>query len=138
MSLAQVVNLVAVDVDQIIQLYHQLYDTPPEVRELFQLVETIYSTLRNTESIIAERNVSVLFDDYVSRFKNFRNTLLDLELFIDPQQSLPRSGSGFNDRGVQPWTGPRDSDSIEFCNSFRKCLDDLNQSCSTLVSIIPR
>src|ERR1700761_5101833 len=137
MSLAQVAHLVAVDVDQPIRLFRQLLDVPPEVTQLFELVRAVHALLLNTKSTLAKQNVSVLFDDYVTRFKSFRTTLLDLELFIDPDQTLPRSGPNSDDVGVVSWAGPRGVAAVEFYNSFQSKLKDMEACCTSLISALP-
>jgi hypothetical protein len=137
MSLAQVVHLVAVDLDQLIRRFRQLYDVPSEAIQLFQLVGSVQTLLLDTENTVAKQNVSVLFDDYVARFKSFRTTLLDLELFVDSEQILPRSGPNSNNEGAVQWSGPRGATAAEFCKSFELKLKDIESSCQSLMSALP-
>lgn len=134
MSLAQVVHLVIVDVDQLIRLYRQLCQVPVDIQRLFLSITQTYTQLLDAESILAAQNVSVLFDDYVVHFKRFRSDLLDLELLLDPQQMLPRSGSNSEECGVVPWAGAGIEEAARFCQSFEIILKELGLSCDKLVS----
>jgi hypothetical protein len=138
MSLAQAIHLVAVDVEQIIRLFHQLFDVPTEIQELFRLVDNTHSALLKAGVAVATQNVSVLFDDYLLRFKNFRDNFLDLELFIDPDQILPRSGPNSHDRAVFPWSGAYAPETVEFCNSFQETLQSIEDTCQSLISALPK
>jgi hypothetical protein len=133
MSLARVVSLAVVDLDQIFRLYRQLFNIPAALHQLFQSVHHTYSLLLSTDAAISKRNVGVTLDDYLVRFKQFRNALLDLELFLDPHQVLPRSGPNSDDQGTMEWAGADAAETARFCTSFMGKLKEMESSCERLM-----
>jgi hypothetical protein len=133
MSLARVVSLAVIDLDQIFRLYRQLFNIPAELQQLFQSVHHTYSLLLSTDAALSKRNVGVTLDDYLVRFKQFRNALLDLELFLDPYQVLPRSGPNSDDQGTIEWAGADVTETARFSAAFVGKLKEMDASCESLM-----
>jgi hypothetical protein len=133
MSLARVVSLAVIDLDQIFRLYRQLFNVPVEVKDLFQSVHQTYLLLLGTETALSKKNLGIILDDYLLRFKQFRNTLLDLELFLDPYQVLPRSGPNSDDEGTIAWTGANGAEAAKFCITYVGKLKEMDSSCENLM-----
>jgi hypothetical protein len=128
------------DVHQIYQIYRQLRDVPTKVRELFHLVDSVRRNLLNVMALVAKHHFSTPLDEYVDAFRQFRNRLTELELFIDPDQILPRSGPGNDAQHVIHWYGPNlgELQFLEFCDDLQNYLKELEQGCDDLVFRIKR
>src|SRR5262245_38777036 len=115
MTLALDVHSLVVDLDQVLLLHDQLAGLPVEVQQLFEHVKRTQSQLASLEQRVPTGDTDV---SNAQPFKDFRRRLLDLELFVDPQQQLPRSGPGSDiKQGVQ-W-GVTDSSYVQtFCQTF--------------------
>ncbi|KAF2664731.1 hypothetical protein BT63DRAFT_96927 [Microthyrium microscopicum] len=129
MSLAGAVHSLIVDIDNLHRLFQQISGAPKEVELLFQRLNTTYSCLIELGGQLAARDISILFDRYVLSLKKFRSNLLDLELYIDPQQILPRSGFGSRAENAVPWNGPEGPGMVEYCKNYEEKLLNLDDQC---------
>jgi hypothetical protein len=129
--MARVFRDALTDVHQLCQTFHQLRDAPAEVQELFQTVDSIRRSLLNVASLVAKHHLSTHLNEHMDTFRRFRNRLMELELFIDPDQILPRSGPGSYAQHAIQWYGlnPGDQQFLEFCNECQTSLKELEQSC---------
>jgi hypothetical protein len=127
------------DVDQLLRLYGQITeaDVPPRVRNLFARIRHIRSPhgpLVVLEQTLRNRGrVSFLFDHHVLAFKNFEDQILDLELFVDPEQAMPRSGPGSDAVDVLPWMGPSGDQIDVFLEGFEQRIQQLENTCETIL-----
>jgi hypothetical protein len=138
--MAHMIRYALDDVHQICRVYRQLRDVPIKVRELFYLVESVRRSLLNVMAFIVKHHFCTPLDEYVDKFRRFRNRLMELELFIDPDQILPRSGPGSDAQHVVHWYGPNlgELQFLEFCDDLQNYLKELEQGCDDLVFRIQR
>jgi hypothetical protein len=140
MRTAGVIRSAIADVEQISNLYRQLCDVPAEVQELFRQVDSARRRLLDVMALIAKHCFDDPLEEYVTAFQQFSTRLMELELFIDPNQMLPRSGPGSNTRNLIRWpdVGSLGPQLAESCEKFRNCLDELEQGCESLAFRIQR
>jgi hypothetical protein len=138
MRVARVIRSAVTDVEQISNLYHQLCDVPAEVQELFHQVDSAHRRLLDVVALVVKHGFDDPLDECVKAFQQFRTRLMELELFIDPDQTLPRSGAGSDTQHHWLGLGSRGPQLVESCEKFRGFLDELEQDCDSLVFRIQR
>jgi DNA-binding transcriptional regulator PaaX len=131
MSLARSVHSVTVDVEQLIRLYHQLFGVPSEVQQLFSRLQKTYDVLKDTETALTRGSPLAMDTELIHRFQEYKDSLIDIELFLDPEQILPRSGPGSDARGVQQWTGDQD---VSSCGIYEGYLTEISAECQGMFS----
>jgi hypothetical protein len=136
MRVARMVRSAVADVDQISNLYHQLCDVPTEVQEVFRQVDLARRRLLDVAALTAKHRIDGPLDEYVKTLQQLGSRLMELELFIDPNQTLPRSGT--QHLVCWPGQGSREPQLVEFCHKFRSYLDQLKQDCDSLAFRIER
>jgi hypothetical protein len=129
MTLALAVHDLIVDIGQLVRVYDQLSNVPPEVEVLLRLIADAHSRLQQLEHMLPRADPAVFESQ---PFRDFRNQLLDLELFIDPDQVLPRSGPGSSYRKVISWKDRDDQQSHDFCETFKGYISSLDRHSSRL------
>jgi hypothetical protein len=140
MGLARAVHSLVVDIDQLNGLYHQLQvqRVPSEVQTLFRDLDHLYGRLIDISGHLILPRANYLSDRYVREFVKFRRHLVDLELFIDPDQSLPRSGLGNNQHHVHEWPKHDEVTLREYCVRFSNELCTVDAVCKeALLEINP-
>jgi hypothetical protein len=130
MSLARSVHSVTVDVEQLIRLYCQLLNVPSEVQRLFSKLEETYNVLKDTEVALTRGSPLSLDSEIIYRFQEYKDNLIDIELFLDPEQVLPRSGPGSDAQGVQQWAAGQD---ITSCGIYEGYLTEISDECKGML-----
>ena len=65
-----------------------------------------------------------------------RGRLLDLELFIDPDQRLPRSGPGSGGEAFAAWSGKTGAEARAVCEEWRAQIRDVDAACQRLIAAL--
>ncbi|KAF2401615.1 hypothetical protein EJ06DRAFT_580899 [Trichodelitschia bisporula] len=125
MELATVITKLLEDIQHLDRLYGQLANVPQHVHDLFL-------DIVNCRSRLAQLECDKSAFAAVQPLKDFRKRLLDLELFIDPDQVLPRSGLGSALREVVPWLVTDMVHVQRFCDEYRGHVRELDAHCTRL------
>jgi hypothetical protein len=137
MSLAHVVRAAITDIDSLVRLYRQLRAVPPDVSSLFEgdLAAT-HLRLRDLEAVAQGCSVGVRTVQDVRVISAARGRLLDLELFIDPDQRLPRSGPGSGGEAVAAWGGETGAEARAVCEEWRARIKGVDAACQRLIAVL--
>jgi hypothetical protein len=133
MSLARAVHSLVVDLDQLNCLYHQLKNVPNEVQQLFRDLDSLYGRLLDISGNLLRPKASELPDYYVQEIVKYRRQLVDVELFIDPNQMVPRSGVGQNADHAFEWAGQEDVAVKEYCSRSSETIAVFDAVCKSLL-----
>jgi hypothetical protein len=137
MSLAHVVRATLADIDALVRLYRQLRAVPHEVSALFEgALAATHLRLRDLEGVAQGRSVGVRTVQDVRVIGSARGRLLDLELFIDPEQRLPRSGPGAAEEGTAAWAGATGADVTAVCEEWRARIGAVDAACLRLIKTL--
>jgi hypothetical protein len=137
MSLAHVVRATLADIDALVRLYRQLRGVPGDVVALFE--DAFAGTclrLRDLEALSQGRSVGVRTVQDVRVITVTRGKLLELELFVDPEQRLPRSGPGSRLEGAAVWSGKTGDEAAVVCNEWRARIRNVDGACQRLISAL--
>ena len=121
MSLQDTINGLITDLTHLKRIYLQLYEVPTEVQDLVHLLGGVRSRLTVAARLLATVDIDELTScQHLSHqpFSTFRKRLLDLELFLDPEQFLHYSGRGAENQHSVPWSSCDHGDHESFCISF--------------------
>lgn len=127
------------EIDQLTRLFHQLRDVPPEVRDLFSLVENSRQLLSLVLLQLAQAKPALLPDGEVASgavFRRFRSRLLDLEIFLNPNGVLHQSGPQSYIRHAIPWHESNIGSVRDFCQGFEPLIQRLDSDSQKLLSIL--
>jgi hypothetical protein len=139
MGVDRVLHDLIADIDQLNKLYHQLYDVPQEVQDLFDLLATSRQLLALSITQMAKASLQIdPSNEFFSGtpFNRFRSKLLDLELFLDPQYQLHQSGPRSEARNVVPWAVTDEGYVHATCQTFRNHLARLEEDCQNFFSLL--
>ena len=137
MSLAHVVRAALTDIDALVRLYHQLRAVPREVSALFDgALAATHLRLRDLEAVAQGRSVGVRTVQDVRVIGSARGRLLDLELFIDPDQPLPRSGPGSGGEAVAAWGGETGAEAKAVCDRWMARIAGVDAACQRLIATL--
>jgi hypothetical protein len=140
MSVETAVSGLITDIDQLNRLYSQLFDVPDEVRELIRLLADSKARLILSSRLLAKTSLEEPSNDNDiltgKAFNHFRSCLLDLELFLDPEQWLHRSGAGAQNQHSVGWDSFEHGDTQDFCFHFKEHIFQLDSDCSTLITFL--
>jgi hypothetical protein len=140
MSVETAVSGLITDVDQLNRLYSQLFDVPDEVQELIRLLADSKARLTLSSRLLAKTSLEESSNDNDiltgKAFNRFRSHLLDLELFLDPEQWLHRSGVGAQNQHSVRWDSFEHGDTQDFCFHFKEYIFQLDSDCSTLITFL--
>jgi hypothetical protein len=135
MSLAHVVRAALTDIDALVRLYRQLRAVPVDVSNLFEhTLAAATLRLRELEAVAHGRGVSVRTVRDVRVISAARGRLLDLELFIDPEQRLPRSGPGSLGEAGEAWSGGIGPQVRAVCEEWRERIAGVDAACQRLIT----
>jgi hypothetical protein len=127
------------EIDQITRLFHQLRDVPPEVRDLFSLVENSRQLLSLVLLQFAQTKGAVLPEGEITSgaaFRRFRSRLLDLEVFLNPNGLLHQSGPQSYIRHAVPWHEPEIGTVRDFCLGFEPLIQRLDSDSQKLLAYL--
>lgn len=133
MCLRVAVRCLLLDIRLLERLYHQLFGVPNQVRHLFALIANCRAQLAELEHRLSNRS-GLEFD--TTPFIKFRKKLLDLQLFIDPDQILPQSGPESERHGVVEWKCADGEYIYNTCQKFEKHVRDVDDHCGVLAGIL--
>ena len=139
MSLQDTINGLITDLIHLKRIYLQLYEVPKEVQDLVHLLGGVRSRLTVAARLLA----TVGLDDSASYqhlstqpFSIFRKRLLDLELFLDPEQHLHYSGRGAENQHSVPWNACDHGDYRSFCMSYREHILSAGDAARALIDLL--
>ena len=136
MSLARAIRAVLTDLDQLNVIHHQIQNPPAEVDSLFDRIWKLQYIIRDVDVLVSHATISTVNDDLVLSFQFFHAKSTALELFLDPEQELPRSGPGSQIRGHSPWKGDTGPKAEEFCLQFSGIVERLDNACKQVLSLL--